>query len=346
MTKRMNAWLLQQVTDLSRGADPLQLAEVPCPKPHGHELLLRISCCGVCHTELDEIEGRSPPPRYPLIPGHQVIGRLEERGAQASRFAVGERLGVAWIFSACGQCSYCRSGLENLCPAFVATGRDAHGGYAEYMLVDEQFAYRIPEIFTDTEAAPLLCAGAIGYRALRLCELQNGQCLGLCGFGASGHLVLKMARHLYPASPVVVFARSREEQEFALQLGAAWAGAVTQTPDYLPDAIIDTTPVWAPLLEALRQLKPGGRMVINAIRKEVHDQQALLQLSYQHHLWMEKEIKTVANLTRADVEEFLALAAAIPLKPVIDPYPFLQANRALLDLKHKHVQGAKVLVMD
>lgn len=339
----MKAWFLNAVSDLDKEQAPLALVDTAIPAIDEGEILIRVSCCGVCHTELDEIEGRTPPRTYPVIPGHQVVGVAERCGSAVTRFRTGERVGVAWIFSACGKCEYCLAGMENLCPHFAATGRDRNGGYAEYMKVDQRFAYAIPPAFSDTQAAPLLCAGAIGYRSLRLANLANGQTLALTGFGASGHLVLKMARHLYPASPIFVFARSREEQAFALGLGASWAGDISQTPPEKANAVIDTTPAWSTVTGSLLHLKPGGRLVINAIRKESRDQDALLNLSYADHLWMEKEIKSVANITRRDVEEFLALAAAIPVKPEVEPYPFEEANKALIDLKHKHVKGAKVL---
>ena len=341
----MKAWFLNAVCDLDAEETPLELMDTAVPAIGSGEILIRVSCCGVCHTELDEIEGRTPPAVYPVIPGHQVIGVVERFGSAVTRFRAGERVGVAWIFSACGKCEYCLAGMENLCPGFAATGRDRNGGYAEYMKVDQRFAYAIPSTFSDAQAAPLLCAGAIGYRSLRLANPANGQTLGLTGFGASGHLVLKMTRHLYPASPVYVFARSMEEQAFALTLGASWAGNISQTPPGKANAIIDTTPAWSTVTGSLLHLKPGGRLVINAIRKESRDQDALLQLSYTDHLWMEKEIKTVANITRADVEEFLALAASIPIKPEVEPYAFEDANKALMDLKHKHVKGAKVLLV-
>ncbi|AYB33469.1 zinc-dependent alcohol dehydrogenase family protein [Chryseolinea soli] len=341
----MKAWLLSKITNLAGETAPLHWSDVPVPHPAEREVVIKVSCCGVCHTELDEIEGRTPPPAFPVIPGHQVIGVVHETGARANRFRKGDRVGVAWIYSACGQCEYCLAGTENLCPDFRATGRDHHGGYAEYLAIDEKFAYSIPAVFSDAEAAPLLCAGAIGYRSLKLAGLSDGDTLGLTGFGASGHLVLKLARHLYPKSAIDVFARSAEEQEFARGLGARWAGAAGDTPPYQANAIIDTTPVWATITQALLQLKPGGRLVINAIRKESGDQDALLALRYQDHLWMEKEIKSVANITRADVEEFLAIAASIPIRPEIEIYPFEKANEALTDLKHKHVRGAKVLVL-
>jgi propanol-preferring alcohol dehydrogenase len=252
-------------------------------------------------------------------------------------------VGVAWIFSACGKCEYCLSGQENLCPEFRATGRDANGGYAEYMTVPEGFAYPIPEVFTDTEAAPLLCAGAVGYRSLRLASIKDGQALGLTGFGASGHLVLKTVLFQYPKTRVYVFARSKEEQAFARELGATWSGDTNDIAPELLDAIIDTTPVWGPVVAALACLKPGGRLVINAIRKEEVDKQMLLGLNYARHLWMEKEIKSVANVTRRDVNEFLALAAKIPIKPEMQEYKLEDANQALLELKQRKIRGAKVL---
>ncbi len=339
----MKAMALTQIQDLQKTREPLQLMDLPTPEPGEHEVLLKVSVCGVCHTELDEIEGRTPPPRFPVVLGHQVVGRVEQRGAKATRFSIGDRVGVAWIYSACGKCEFCRSGNENLCPQFRATGRDANGGYVEYMTVPEKFAYLIPDVFTDAEAAPHLCAGAIGYRSLRLTNLTDGQNLGLTGFGASGHLVLKMVQHKFPHSRVYVFARSEKEQQFARELGAVWAGGTEdESPEKL-HAIIDTTPVWKPIVEALKNLQPGGRLVINAIRKEDRDKDYLLRLNYPAHLWMEKEVKSVANVARRDVEEFLELAAQIPIKPEIQEFPLLDANKALMELKERKIRGAKVL---
>jgi len=342
----------------------LELADIPIPVPAEKEILIKVSACGVCHTELDEIEGRMPPPKLPVVLGHQVVGKVAQRGKHAKRFDEGDRVGVAWIYSSCGKCEFCRRGDENLCPDFQATGRDANGGYAEYMAVREDFAYPIPDVFTDAEAAPLLCAGAIGYRSLRLCHLQDGQNLGLTGFGASAHLVLKMARYQYPKSKIFVFARSEQERRFARELGAHWAGDIedfvgahspprrtplsgsettptTESP--LLHAVIDTTPVWRPIVKALKNLAPGGRLVINAIRKEDSDKSCLRQLDYPRHLWLEKEIKSVANVTRRDVSEFLELAAKIPIKPEIQEYALSDGNQALQELKQKKIRGAKVL---
>ena len=339
----MKAMVLDKLGLVEDNQAPLRLVDLPDPVPAEKEILIRVLACGVCHTELDEIEGRTPPPRLPVVPGHQVVGRVVEAGDDARRFPVGERVGVAWIYSACGQCKFCRRGEENLCPYFRATGRDSHGGYAEYLTVPEDFAYPIPGAFSDAEAAPLLCAGAVGYRSLRLTNLQDGQRLGLTGFGASGHLVLKMVRHRYPGARVYVFSRSQNEQAFARELGAVWAGDIGQASPEKLDAIIDTTPVWRPVVEALKNLEPGGRLVINAIRKEDVDKNYLLELDYASHLWLEKEVKSVANVARRDVSEFLALAADMGLKPEVEEFGLEEANRALVELKTRKIRGAKVL---
>ena len=341
----MKAMVLNQVTDLRVNKEPLQLVDLPDPKPAEDEVLLEVSVCGVCHTELDEIEGRTPPSRFPMVLGHQVVGRVVEKGSQVQQLQLGDRVGVPWLYSSCGHCEYCLRGEENLCPEFKATGRDAFGGYAEYMVVQEGFAHPIPDVLSDIHAAPLLCAGAIGYRSLQLTGLKNGRVLGLTGFGGSGHLVLQMVRHRYPDSPVFVFARSGRQQELARELGAAWAGTSDQKPPEQLDAVIDTTPAWKPVIDALGVLRPGGRLVINAIRKERRDQDQLLGLEYSRHLWMEKEIKSAANVCRSDVREFLELAAEIDIRPRVECYPLVEANRALHDLKKGDVRGAKVLTM-
>jgi propanol-preferring alcohol dehydrogenase len=340
---RMKAMVLEEITDVASNEEPLVSVDLPVPEPGRGEVLIEVSFCGVCHTELDEIEGRTPPPHLPIVLGHEVVGRVAKLGPDARVWNVGDRVGVAWIHSACGKCRHCLAGDENLCADFRATGRDANGGYAEYMTVGEDFAYRIPEVFADADAAPLLCAGAIGFRSLRLAGLRDGEALGLTGFGASAHLVLMMARSRYPASNVFVFARSEREREFARELGAAWAGDAEDESPELCASIIDTTPAWKPIVEALRNLEPGGRLVVNAIRKEESDKEVLLGLDYPAHLWMEKEIKSVANVARRDVREFLELAATIPLRPTVEEYALADANRALADLKNRRIRGAKVL---
>lgn len=345
MVGSMKAMVLKKLCNLKENQMPLELMELPVPVPGEKEILLKVSVCGVCHTELDEIEGRTPPPRLPIVPGHQVIGRVEAVGGKVNAFKTGDRVGVAWIFSACGVCKFCLAGNENLCPSFAATGRDANGGYAQYMTVAEDFAYAIPEVFSDVQAAPLLCAGAIGYRSLRLTRLKDGQRLGLTGFGASAHLVLKMVQHMYPNSDVYVFARSVQERAFALELGAVWAGHTTERAPHKLDSIIDTTPAWQPVVEALENLESGGRLVINAIRKE-GDNSSLLNLDYPVHLWQEKELKSVANITRGDVKEFLSLAAEMNLQPEIQVFTLEEANVALIKLKTGKIRGAKVLKID
>ncbi|MGI9546423.1 MAG: zinc-dependent alcohol dehydrogenase family protein [Flavobacteriaceae bacterium] len=341
----MKAMLLEHLQQITPKSSPLRLAEIPVPVLKADEVLIRVSVCGICHTELDEIEGRTPPENLPVIPGHQAVGVIVQLGSDVSKHKIGDRVGVAWIFSACGNCEHCVSGNENLCDRFKATGRDANGGYAEYMKVSEDYAHPIPEFYKNEEAAPLLCAGAVGYRALKLADIRNGEPLGLMGFGASAHLVLKLVRHRLPKTQIYVFARREEERNFALELGAAWTGNIEdEAPDKLY-AIIDTTPVWKPVVESMKNLKKGGRLIINAIRKEDIDRQYLLNLSYKDHLWDEKEIKSVANVTAADVREFLELAAQAQIRPHIQKYTLNQANKALIDLKFKKIRGAKVLVV-
>jgi alcohol dehydrogenase, propanol-preferring len=341
----MKAMILNKILSLAENRAPLQRVDLLDPAPREGEVLIRISACGVCHTELDEIEGRTPPPRFPIVLGHEVVGKVVETGAGAGRFRPGDRVGVGWIYSSCGNCRFCMEGQENLCEQFRATGRDANGGYAEYMTVPEDSAFRIPESFSDSEAAPLLCAGAIGYRSLRLTNIKNGQALGLTGFGASAHLVLKMSRYQYPDSDVYVFARSERERVFARELGAVWAGDTEDKSPVKLNCIIDTTPVWKPIVEALKNLQSGGRLVINAIRKEDLDREYLLKLDYPRHLWMEKEVKSVANVARRDIREFLEIASRIGIKPEVEEFALEDANSALIELKERKIRGAKVLCL-
>ena len=342
----MKAMVLERVVNMAENRNPLVPADLPIPVPGEREILIKVSRCGVCHTELDEIEGRTPPPTFPMVLGHQVVGRVEKAGPGVLQHQAGDRVGVGWIYSSCQKCRYCQAGLENLCAEFQATGRDANGGYAQYMVAPEDFAIEIPEVFSDSEAAPLLCAGAIGYRSLMLTNIEDGQRLGLTGFGASAHLVLKLVKHMYPETRVHVFARSEKERAFALELGAVWSGDTTDEPPEHLEAIIDTTPVWKPVVEAMRNLAAGGRLVINAIRKEEIDKEVLLGLNYPDHLWMEKEIKSVANVARSDISEFLKLAAEVPIKPEYQEYELREANQALMELKERKIRGAKVLRLE
>jgi propanol-preferring alcohol dehydrogenase len=333
----MRAMVLSATGSLDQNPAPLEIADMIRPEPGRGEILIEVAVCGVCHTELDEIEGRTKPPRLPVIPGHEIVGRVAALGAESKRHEIGDRVGVGWIYSSTGD------SRENLSEDFRATGRDEDGGYAEFVVVPEKYAYPIPDVFSDAEAAPLLCAGGVGYRSLKLTGLQDGQVLGLTGFGGSGHLVLQLAKHLYPDCKVFVFARSEKEREFALELGADWAGDTADVPPDAPHAIIDTTPAWKPVLAALECLRPGGRLVINAIRKEAGDRELMASIRYEDHLWMEKELKSVANVTHQDLLEFLPIAAEIPLHVEVELYPLEEANKALHDLCSGHVRGAKVL---
>jgi alcohol dehydrogenase, propanol-preferring len=342
----MKAMVLNKLGNFSENKTPLELANLPDPIYGEAEILVRVSACGVCHTELDEIEGRTPPPILPIILGHQVVGKVEQTDGMVGKFKTGDRVGIGWIYSSCGMCRFCLEGNENLCKKFQATGRDVNGGYAQYITVPESFAFSIPTVFSDSEAAPLLCAGAIGYRSLKLAGLKDGQNLGLTGFGASAHLVLQMAKHRFPNSKIFVFARSENERTFARELGAVWAGATEEDSPEKLDCIIDTTPVWRPIVEALKNLESGGRLVINAIRKEEIDKDYLLQLDYPTHLWLEKELKTVANVSRKDIREFMELAAEIPIKPEVQEFALKDANKALAELKAKKIRGAKVLIIN
>lgn len=340
----MRAIILKKPAPLAENPAPLQLAEVPKPVPGGGELLVRVSVCAVCRTDLDVAEGRVVAPNYPVIPGHQIVGRVETVGNAVGEFREGDRVGIAWINWADGECQWCRSERENLCARFRSTGCDVDGGYAEYVVAPAAFTYRIPDALSDVDAAPLLCAGAIGWRSLRLTGVTDGQRLGLTGFGASAHLVLQIARRRFPSSPISVFARNPQEREFALELGASWAGDTVDTPPAPLDAIIDTTPAWKPVIEGLRHLAPGGRFVINAISKSTRDQNELLRLNYTSDLWKEREIKSVANVTRADVRETLDIAAATGLRPTTETMPLEEANHALRRLSEGvRLRGAMVL---
>jgi propanol-preferring alcohol dehydrogenase len=327
--------------DMPLKKDPLEFMELPDPIPGPGQILVKVSVCGVCHTELDEIEGRLRPPRFPIVLGHEVVGQVVGLGPGANKHQKGARVGIAWIFSSCNDCEFCNRGLENLCERFQATGLDANGGYAEYMVVPEEFAYAIPENFSDSQAAPLLCAGVIGYRALKLSGLQPGKTLGLYGFGASAHIAIQIAK--FWACNVFVFSRknSSKHQKLALELGADWVGATEDTPPEKLSCAIDFTPVGTPVKHALRNIERGGRIVINAIRKL----EPIPALQYEKYLWYEKELKSVANVTRQDAIEFLPLAAEIGIRPEVQEFELGQANEVLTLLKQGKIQGAGVLLI-
>jgi propanol-preferring alcohol dehydrogenase len=330
----MKAQMLKSISPVENR--PLELVELPVPEPKAGEILLRVSACGVCHTELDEIEGRLEP-RLPVIPGHEIVGRVDSLGAGVTKFKVGDRAGIAWIYSACGRCGFCQEGNENLCPEFKGTGCQANGGYAEYTVVSEDFAYLIPEGFSDSQAAPLLCAGAIGFRDLRLSGVRPGQSLGLFGFGASAHVVIQVAR--YWGCEVYVFTRSEAHRNLAQRLGAVWVGAAGDDPPQRVNCAIDFTPVAETVPRALSVLERGGRLIMAVIRKR----NPIPPLDYARLLWDEKEVKSVANVTRRDVRDFLALAAEIPVITEVQEFGLEAANEALVLLKQGKIQGAAVL---
>jgi propanol-preferring alcohol dehydrogenase len=317
---------------------PLKQIDLPKPEPTGNQILVKIKCCGVCHTDLDEIEGRLIPPSLPIVPGHQIVGVVEKK-VSGTLFNLGERVGITWLNSSCGKCAFCKSGRENLCYNAKWTGLDANGGYAEYTLIDEQFAYRIPEIFTDAQAAPLLCAGVIGYRAIRLLEPEGKRRIGLVGFGASAHIVIQILKYQYPDIRIFAFSRDIEHQNYARKLGADWAGS---TEDKLPeklDGAIDFTPSGKIIAQIMEMLERGGKLIINAIRKI----EPINGLDYAKDLWHEKIIQSTANVTRADAIEFLSLAGKIPIKPTVEEFAFEKANEAVILQKQSKLKAAACL---
>jgi propanol-preferring alcohol dehydrogenase len=319
--------------------EPLVEMDLPIPVPKDDEILIKVSVCGLCHTDLDEIEGRLEPSILPIVPGHQVVGRVVQKGQNVTLHETGARVGVTWLYSSCRACHFCLSGRENLCEDARWTGKDAHGGYAEYMVVSQDCAYPVPPAFSDLQAAPLLCAGVIGYRAMRLAGISDGQTVGLFGFGASAHIVIQLLRHQFPQSDVFVFTRGDEHRELARKLGATWAGSPDQEPPARLDRAIDFTPVGETVRSALSVLNRGGRVVINAIRKVT----PVPELVYDRYLWDEKELKSVANVTRDDARQFLPLAAEIPLRPTVEVIAPGDINRSLYRLKQAKIEAAAVL---
>jgi propanol-preferring alcohol dehydrogenase len=332
----MKAMVLKNISPIEN--QPLKIEDLPDPVPGPKQILVKISARGNCHTELDEIEGRLPP-RLPIVLGHQIVGRVKELGSRVTKFNSGDRVGIAWINSACGECHFCREGNENLCSEFRGTGCHTDGGYAQFTVVSEDFAYLIPKRFSDAEATPLLCAGAIGYRDLILSGIKKGQTLGLFGFGASAHIVIQIAK--YWSCEVFVFTRSEEHRNLAKKLGASWTGGPEDEPPRKLHCAIDFTPVGETVPHALRVLEKGGRLVLAVIRKR----NPIPPLDYAQLLWDEKEIKSVANITRRDAQEFLPLAAKIPIIPEVQEFKLEESNQALILLKQGKIQGAGVLRM-
>jgi propanol-preferring alcohol dehydrogenase len=318
---------------------PLEQTDLPIPKPDDSEILVKVSVCGACHTDLDEAEGRLKPGKLPIVPGHQIVGTIADTGKTVTKFKTDERVGITWLYCSCDRCHHCRTGQENLCEQAKWTGKDADGGYAEYVVIGEDFAYPVPESFSDSQAAPLLCAGVIGYRTLKLADIMDGQNIGLFGFGASAHIVIQIIKYKFPNSPVFVFTKTAEHAKLAKSLGAAWTGRSGDQPPAKLNKIMDFTPVGECVRDALAVLDRGGRLVINAIRKET----PVPALDYATYLWLEREIKSVANVTRADAEEFLPLAAQIPIVPTIEEFPLAQANEVLIKIKHSELRAAAVL---
>lgn len=314
---------------------PLKFMDVPKPNPGKGEVLLRVRACGVCRTDLHVIEGELPPKKSPVIPGHQVVGIVEELGKGAGRFAKGARVGVAWLHKTDGNCGFCRRGQENLCDEPTFTGYTVDGGYAEYVVAPEDFVYAIPEEFADEQAAPLLCAGIIGFRCLRLAGVQTGARLGLYGFGAAAHVAIQVARHW----GVTVYASTRDarHQKLALKLGAAWAGGTFDAPPEKLDAAIVLAPAGEIVPAALAAMKKGGVVVLGGIHMS-----AIPSFGYDL-LYQERMIRSVANNTRKDGEDFLRVAAEIPIRTQVQVYPLGEANRALNALKNDAIEGAAVL---
>jgi propanol-preferring alcohol dehydrogenase len=318
---------------------PLRLVDAPLPEPGAGELRVRVAACAVCRTDLHVLEGDLAPVRLPLIPGHQVVGRVDSLGPGCRRFAVGARIGIAWLRWTDGTCDACRRGDENLCPRSRYTGWHEDGGYAEAALVPEAFAYPIPETFSDEEAAPLLCAGIIGYRALQRSAVAPGGRLGMFGFGSSAHITLQLARHR--GCEVFVATRGEGHRRLARELGAAWVGDSTELPPVLLDGAILFAPVGELVPPALRTLRPGGTLALAGIYVS-----RIPAFDYEPHLFHEKRLTSVEANTRADGEELLREAAAIPLRPRHHAFPLADANRVLATLKHDGLDGTGVLLID
>lgn len=333
----MRAWSVADPRPVGEG--PLRLSEVPVPAPGPGEVLVRVRACGVCRTDLHVVEGDLDPHRSPVVPGHEVVGEVALLGPSTRRFALGDRVGVAWLRATCGSCRWCRSGRENLCPTSEYTGWDADGGYAEYAVVPEAFAYALPMAFSDEQAAPLLCAGIIGYRALRRADVPPGGRLGIYGFGASAHLTAQIA--IAQGAEVHVITRGDRGQQLARQLGAASAGG----PDDSPPVSLDSAIIFAPAGElvprALESLGPAGTLALAGIHMS-----DVPSLSYQRHLFREKTVRSVTSNTRRDGEELMVLAERLRIRVETSPVPFSAADRALADLAADRVRGAAVIVMD
>ena len=330
----MKAMVLKEARPVEES--PLEMMEVPAPTPGPEEIRIRIRACGVCHTDLHEVEGDLPLPKLPLIPGHEIAGVVEGVGSEVVRFRVGDRVGVPWLYSTCGKCDFCRRGLENLCENARFTGYHVDGGYAQYVVVPEAFAYRLPQGFSDVEATPLLCGGVIGYRALKLSEVRPGERLGLYGFGSSAHMVIQIARHW--GCEVYVFTRSEEHRRHALELGAAWVGGAKDTPPHKLDSSIIFAPAGWIVPEALRVLRKGGTLALAGIHMT-----PIPEMDYDALLYHERTVRSVANSTRQDVVELLRLAETMRIRTDVQVFPLEEANHVLQLLKRAEIRGTAVL---
>jgi propanol-preferring alcohol dehydrogenase len=320
--------------------NPLELSDLSLPEPGPGQIRLDVNVCGICHTDLHTVEGDLDLPKLPIVPGHQVVGTVASRGEGAERYQLGDRVGVAWLHHvSCDECAYCERALENLCPSATFTGLHADGGYAEAMVAYQDFAYRIPDGFSDVEAAPLLCAGIIGYRALKVSGVQPGQRLGLYGFGSSAHVTIQVARHW--GCEVYVFTRSEGHRRLARELGAAWVGGANDAPPEKVQASIIFAPVGWIVPEALRDLDRGGTVALAGVTMT-----AIPELDYDELLYWERGIRSVANFTRQDAEELLSVAAEIPIETTVETFPLEEANEALLALKESEIDGSGVLVIE
>src|SRR5271157_3551778 len=318
--------------------NPLNFTDVPNPVPQGDQVLVRVAACGVCRTDLHVVEGELPPRKSPVIPGHQVVGRIEKAGEAAKRFRIGDRVGIPWLHRTDGVCDYCKAGKENLCDHPSFTGYTVDGGYAEYCLADADFVYPIPDGFDDLKAAPLLCAGIIGFRSLRLSGIEAGGKLGLYGFGAAAHLAIQVARHWNVS--VYAMTRDARHQKLALEMGAVWAGGTVEEPPAKLDAAIVFAPAGEIVPAALKALKKGGTVALGGIHMS-----PIPPLDY-NLLYGERVLRSVANNTRQDGEDFLRLAAEIPIHSEIEVFPLRDANRVLNSLKNDAIRGAAVLRVD
>jgi len=336
MLRMMKAMVLDSLGDVA--GNPLRLNNVPMPEPGFGEVLVRVSVCGICRTDLHVVEGELERPKLPLIPGHQAVGLISRLGSGVNDRTIGERVGVAWLQGTCGQCEYCRSGRENLCLSARFTGYQVDGGYAEYVVLPAAFAYPIPPAFSDEEAAPLLCAGIIGYRALRLSQIRPGQRLGLYGFGASAHIAIQLARHW--GCEVYVCSLKPSHQALARDLGAAWVGGASDAPPVRLHASIMFAPAGQLVIPALRALERGGTLALAGIHMST-----IPPLEYDRDLFGERVIRSVTANTRQDGLDLLREAAAIPIKPRTQQFPLDQANRALQALKSGGINGAGVLTL-